>query len=159
MPHLNDLKKSAFKAALVTTSENIDDLEREWLLSKGATSDQVNDAWMEVFLLTGETSALTGTVTVTAGTAAVVGVGTLFTTELSVGDSIKIGTEVHTVSAITDDLNLTLATNHVAGAAGAAVALVIDKQYNDAAYAYLGGLGHTGAINDRWFKFYSGALP
>jgi hypothetical protein len=64
-------------------------------------------------------TTLTGTVTVTAGTKAVVGVTTLFTTELVVGDVIKIGTEFHTVATITDALNLVLAANHVAGAAGA----------------------------------------
>ncbi|MFA4819229.1 MAG: hypothetical protein WC621_05300 [Patescibacteria group bacterium] len=55
-------------------------------------------------------SALTGTVTATNLSAGVVGVGTLFTTELVVGDSIKIGTEIFTVSVITDALNLTLDT-------------------------------------------------
>jgi hypothetical protein len=64
-------------------------------------------------------TTLTGTVTVSAGTKAVVGVATLFTTELVVGDVIKIGTEFHTVATITDALNLVLAANHVAGAAGA----------------------------------------
>jgi len=66
----------------------------------------------------------TGTVTVTAGTAAVVGVATLFTTELKVGESIKIGTEILTVLTITDATNLVLAANHVAGAAGVAYSLV-----------------------------------
>ena len=65
-------------------------------------------------------SALTGTVTVVISTNAVVGVGTAFTTELVAGTSIiKIGTEYFTVSAITDDLNLTLDSAHAAGAAGA----------------------------------------
>ena len=91
MPHLNDLKKAAFKAAIVTTSENIDDLEIEWLQVKGATSDHVNDAWLEVF-------GMTLTITATGN-------------------------------------------------------------FNDDAYAYLGSLGHAGAINERWVKFYSGALP
>jgi len=53
-------------------------------------------------------SALTGTVAVINLSTAVVGTGTLFTTELAVGDSIKIGAEVFTVSVITDNLNLTL---------------------------------------------------
>ena len=70
-----------------------------------------------------DVTALTGTVTVGAGTAAVVGVGTAFETELAVGDVIKIGTELITVLTITDDDNLTLAANHVAGAAGAAVSI------------------------------------
>lgn len=74
-------------------------------------------------LITGRSStatALTGTVSVTAATLAVTGIGTAFTTELNVGDSIKIGTEVHTVAVIVNDTNLNLATNHVAGAAGVA---------------------------------------
>ena len=62
--------------------------------------------------------ALTGTVSVTAGTDAVTGVNTLFTTELAVGDAIKIGIEVFTVLAITNDTSLTLDSNHVAGASG-----------------------------------------
>jgi len=91
MAHVNDLKKSAFQTAIVTTGENIDDLEIEWLQVKGATSNHVNDAWIEVFALT-----------------------------------------------------------LVAAATG---------NYNDDAYAYLGSLGHVGTLNERWFKFYSGALP
>jgi hypothetical protein len=64
-------------------------------------------------------TTLTGTVTITAGLKAVVGVGTLFTTELVVGDVIKIGTEFLTVSAISTALTLATAEAHVAGAAGA----------------------------------------
>ena len=35
---------------------NIDDMEVTWLQSAGATSDDVNGAWMEVFLANGSTS-------------------------------------------------------------------------------------------------------
>jgi hypothetical protein len=68
-------------------------------------------------------TALTGTVTVTAGTKIFVGVNTLFTTELSVGDVIVIETESLTVATITDITHLTTAENHVAGAAAKAIAL------------------------------------
>ena len=61
-------------------------------------------------------TALTGTVSVTIATTAVVGVGTLFTTELEVGDAIKIGTEIFAVATITDALNLTIDSAHAAGA-------------------------------------------
>jgi hypothetical protein len=64
-------------------------------------------------------TALTGTVTVTAASAAVVGTGTAFTTALSVGDAIKVGSETFTVSAIADATHLTLDSNHVAGATAA----------------------------------------
>lgn len=72
------------------------------------------------------TENLTGTVSVTAGTDAVVGVGTLFTSELSVGNEITIAGESFHVASITDDLNLTLYANHVAGAS--AVVATTDKQ-------------------------------
>ena len=69
-------------------------------------------------------TTLTGTVSVTAGMAAVVGVGTLFTTELSLLDYINIAGEFHQILSITDNLNLTLSTNHVAGAAGVSYSLL-----------------------------------
>jgi len=62
-------------------------------------------------------TAAYGTVTVTAGTPNVVGVATWFTFEY-VGAEISIGGEVHEILSITDNLNMTLVTNHAAGAAG-----------------------------------------
>ena len=56
-------------------------------------------------------SALTGTVSKTSGSAAIVGSGTSFTTELSVNQVITIpgtATEVGVVKTITDNTNLTL---------------------------------------------------
>ncbi|MCF7918207.1 hypothetical protein K9L27_04430, partial [Candidatus Gracilibacteria bacterium] len=64
-------------------------------------------------------TALTGTVSVTAASASVTGTTTAFTTELAVGDAIKIGSEVFTVSAIASDTALTLDSAHTAGASGA----------------------------------------
>jgi len=121
-----------------------------------------NDAWMEVFLAAGvgDPVTLTGTVSVTAGTAAVVGVGTLFLSELSIGDSIVIGAGTHAVESITNNLNLVLTTNHVAGASGSAYSIIPQLQWNNAAYAYLGGLGHTSdSLPGRWATFWAGALP
>ncbi|NOX76419.1 MAG: hypothetical protein GXP17_07370 [Gammaproteobacteria bacterium] len=61
-------------------------------------------------------TALTGTVTVGVGDAAVTGVDTLFSSELNVGDPIKITGETFTVASIVDDLNLVLDVAHSAGA-------------------------------------------
>lgn len=72
-----------------------------------------------------ETSALTGTVTVSAGTTAVSGSGTSFTTEVNVGDIIKIGSQEIRVSAITNDTSLTLEDNHTAGATGASYTKIL----------------------------------
>jgi len=61
-------------------------------------------------------TALTGTVSVTATETGVTGSSTAFDTELAVGDSIKIGSEIFTVSAIGSATSLTLDTAHSAGA-------------------------------------------
>lgn len=70
---------------------------------------------------------LTGTVSVPAGTPNVTGVGTLFTTELIVGDFIDIAGEIIQVGNITNDTTLTLSQNHVAGAAGVSYSLREDS--------------------------------
>ena len=53
-------------------------------------------------------SALTGTVAVTNLSTTVTGTGTAFTSQLNAGDSIKIGTEIFTVSSIESATSLTL---------------------------------------------------
>ena len=60
----------------------------------------------------------TGTVSVTAGQVAVVGVGTLFTAEFSLGGRVTIADENLVIATITDNFNMTLTTAHVAGASG-----------------------------------------
>ncbi|MBI5479491.1 MAG: tail fiber domain-containing protein [Deltaproteobacteria bacterium] len=62
---------------------------------------------------------LTGTVAVLAGGSTLIGLGTLFTQEVRVGDAIKVAGEVFTVATITNDTQLTLSANHVAGATNA----------------------------------------
>jgi hypothetical protein len=53
-------------------------------------------------------SRLTGTVAKTAASTALTGSSTLFTTELAVGDAIKVGIEVFTVSSISSATSLVL---------------------------------------------------
>lgn len=62
------------------------------------------------------TQNLTGTVTVAANSASVTGTGTLFSTELSVGRAIRIGTQTFTVASITNDTELVLSGVHTTGA-------------------------------------------
>jgi hypothetical protein len=59
------------------------------------------------FTTNGYTSVLTGTIDPAASTA-VVGVGTLFTTELVIGDYITVTGQTRQVTAITDNTNLTV---------------------------------------------------
>ena len=61
---------------------------------------------------------MTGTVSVTAGLKAIVGVGTTFVTDLRVGDIIDILGELLTVATITSATELATAEAHVAGASG-----------------------------------------
>ena len=67
-------------------------------------------------------SPLTGTVAVTQNSAAVTGTGTSFATELAVGDSVKIGSEVFTVSAIASATSMTLDSNYLGSSAPAVTA-------------------------------------
>lgn len=64
-------------------------------------------------------STLAGTVTITANTATVTGVGTAFTTKVAVGDLFVVADEVHKVKSITNTTQLILRTRHVQGAAAA----------------------------------------
>lgn len=65
-----------------------------------------------------------GTVSVSAGTVGVVGVGTKFTKYIEPGMLVAILGEVIGVDSVADDLNLTLKANHVAGATAEAVKLI-----------------------------------
>ncbi|MCM2351136.1 MAG: LamG domain-containing protein [Bacteriovoracaceae bacterium] len=60
---------------------------------------------------------LTGTVEISPGTAIVTGTATQFTTDLSVGDRIKIGHETAQIKQINNATELELMVNHLSGAA------------------------------------------
>ena len=69
-------------------------------------------------IVAGTSTAITGSVAVTQGSAAVVGTGTSFTSALAVDDLLTIGAQTFTVNAIADDTNLTLSSNYL-GISGA----------------------------------------
>jgi hypothetical protein len=69
---------------------------------------------------------LTGTLTVAPGGTAVVGVGTLFTTELVLGTMIVIDGYARMVIAIADDLHLTISSIHAPGATAVAASILPD---------------------------------
>lgn len=64
-----------------------------------------------------DTSAVTGTIAVTNGSADVVGTSTAFTTELKAGSFIVVGGVKYKVLKITDNTNLTLTSNFEASTA------------------------------------------
>lgn len=89
---------------------------------------------------------LSGTVQKTSGSAAIVGTGTSFTTELVVGQQISIpgggGTDTKIVSVITNNTNLTLTTTCANSASGQTVTTPGPKFRVDCIYvlpAYEGG--------------------
>jgi hypothetical protein len=49
MSHVNVCKRNAIATLLVQPELNIDDLEQDYLSLLGSTTDQVNDAWVQVF--------------------------------------------------------------------------------------------------------------
>ena len=78
--------------------------------------------WMRFIIVKAPGQDLTGTVS-KAGSTAVVGVGTAFTTELVVGQSLEIpggggGTEARVIQSITDDTHLTVTSAFVGSASG-----------------------------------------
>ena len=82
-------------------------------------STQKNDYYMVVVNNAGanvETSALTGTVTVGAASNTVTGSGTSFTTQVSIGDFIKINSLTKQIASITNATSLTLTSTHATGA-------------------------------------------
>lgn len=69
----------------------------------------------------GETTQLTGTVSITSGSTTVTGSGTLFTTQLQLYNQIIINNSVRTIVAITSDTLLTVDSNYLVTAAGQAI--------------------------------------
>ena len=70
-------------------------------------NNSADEYGLYIKLTRGDTFTLTGTIDPAASTA-VPGVGTLFTTEVGIGDEIVVSTETRTVSKITDATNLTV---------------------------------------------------
>lgn len=62
---------------------------------------------------------MTGTVSITAATAVLTGVGTKFNTEATVGDTLTVAAEPLVVLTVDSDTQITFSANHTAGAAGA----------------------------------------
>ena len=62
--------------------------------------------------------ALTGTVSVSSGATSVTGNNTIFTSELSIGKKIKIGTQVFKVVSVVSDTNIQIDNAHTSGASG-----------------------------------------
>ena len=56
MSNITDYKRDSMQTVLSSSVENIDDLEILYLQDAGATSDNINEAWYEVFVANGATA-------------------------------------------------------------------------------------------------------
>lgn len=113
------------------------------------SSTQKNNNYLVVINNSGanvETSSLTGTVSVSAGATAVTGSGTAFTTQVNVGDVIKINSLSRKISAITSDTALTLSASHTTGATANTFTKILPTG-SVVPLANYGGTGSTRTIN------------
>ena len=93
-----------------------------------------------------ETAALAGTVTVAAGTNVVTGSSTTFNSSINIGDVLKIGSQEVKVSSITNNIHLTLGSNHTAGATGVTFTKILPTGYT-IPMDKVGGLASSRSIN------------
>ena len=95
------------------------DVVTETFIGTGTlNSTQKNDYYMLVVNNAGanvETTALSGTVTITPGSATVTGSSTAFTTQLNAGDLIKINSLTRQIASITNATSLILSSTHATG--------------------------------------------
>lgn len=110
---------------------------------------QKNDFYMVVVNNAGanvETSALTGTVTATNGSTTINGSGTLFTTQLNVGDLIKISSQTHKIAAIASATSLTITVAHSGAHSGVTYTKILPTG-TVLSLSANGGTGSTRTVN------------
>jgi len=112
----------SFSSGLATIAT---DVVTESFVGTGTlNSAQKNDYYMVVINNAGanvETTSLSGTATISAGSNIVSGSSTAFTTQFSVGDFIKINGLTRAVASIANSTYLTLTAVHPTGASSAAI--------------------------------------
>lgn len=89
--------------------------------SAGALNDTQKTDKFNVIMNTATAVSLSGTVTGTSNTYALVGSSTAFTTQLREGDDIKIGSQIYTVDNIADNTHLTTVSKLTTNYSGSAI--------------------------------------
>lgn len=136
-----DINFSTTGTATVTTGDN-----NETFVGTGLLSDtQKNENYYIIPNTTVVCAAIIGTVSVTAGTKAVIGSGTAFTSRFLAGDYVQINSEIHRIASIGSDTTMSLVDNHTAGASGAAISLVLSAGVP----IRMTGRGSNGSTSDR----------
>jgi len=124
---INGFTKWGGASATIPTGLSTDDITGIVPYADGVIACQANNiywsldgiSWTQINKDTYQ--SITGTVAVTASSAAVVGTGTSFTTELAVDDRVKINSIKYRVLSITDNTNLTLDIDVVSTASSQAI--------------------------------------
>lgn len=129
----------SFTAGVATVTTT--DITETFSGTGSLTEIQKNRNYFVIPTSTANTSALTGTVTVSASSKIVSGSSTTFLTGFNAGDVIRIAGEDRIVDSIANNTYLTLKTNHTAGATGA----TYSKSFPAGLPISLGGVGSTNA--------------
>jgi hypothetical protein len=106
----------SFSSGIATIATDV--VTETFVGTDSLNATQKNDYYMVVVNNAGanvETSALTGTLTIAAANTIVTGSGTAFTTQLNVGDLIKVNSLTRQVSSITNATSLILTSAHTTG--------------------------------------------
>jgi hypothetical protein len=128
--------------ATISTTDN-----SETFVGSGALTEfQKNSNYLVIPNIDVSTSALSGTVSVSANTAIVTGVGTQFVTQVNVGDVLTIASQNKVVASITNATSLTLTTIHSAGASSATYTKLLPAG-RPIAMSSFGGTGTTRTIS------------
>jgi hypothetical protein len=128
--------------ATISTTDN-----SETFVGNGALTEfQKNANYLVIPNTDVSTSALSGTVSITANTAIVTGSSTQFLTQVNVGDVLTIGGQQKVVASIANATSLTLTTAHVAGATGATYTKLLPAG-RPIAMNIFGGTGAARSIN------------
>jgi hypothetical protein len=132
-------------AATVATSDSSETFVGTDLL----TAAQKNEYYQVIVNNSGtdvETSALTGTVTVTAGTKIVTGSSTVFSSAVNIGDVLKINGQEVKVASISNNTYLTIESNHTAGASANTFTKILPTGYT-IPMDKVGGLASSRSVN------------
>lgn len=131
-----DVSFSTSGIATISSGDNDETFVGTGLLS----STQKNENYILIPTANVVSTSNVGSVTITAGTPVVTGSATTFLVNVNIGDYLQINNEAHRVLSVTNNISLTLATNHVAGA----VSNTAFKYFPSGSYINISGVGSTG---------------
>jgi hypothetical protein len=132
-------------AATVSTSDSSETFVGTDILSAAQKNEFyqiiVNNSGVDV-----ETAALTGTVSVSAGTKIVTGSSTVFASAVNIGDVLKINGQEVKVASISNNTYLTLESNHTSGASANTFTKILPTGYV-IPMDKVGGLASSRSVN------------